>query len=565
MVKALEAGAPTATPVKTKKPPRSKAGAEEAKAAATMTQEQWKEKQVGMDEKWPQPQYMAAKNPRGGSHTFYRDETYEIVTRWMAETRMYYRPHAKSPGSKSHVRYEVYSQATTVGEALAAGTLPVDWCWDYERGFIRVAEDGPVRTEPVDIAQCTPDDQARLTEVDQKIYRWYNKELAKKLNVPYNELFGTSDSSILRAHRLVAQREARTRLAAAETDGRRISDEDVEATLKAWAFAKNSARTNVLPNGQDWVWSDTLGLIRTRDGRIHCTPATKYYTDVVQLLVKWLIDRIPQTAAGFRFTSLNLNYNYAARIHRDGNNFGPSFIKAFGDFSGGELNYWPEDDQSTDFDKLPEDKKEQLQLGKGSAGGLAMFNGNSAHSVQPFEGSRFSVVYFALGCHDRAAAEEVDFLRSLGIAFPDPKEDRYGLLRKPRGYGRDVVNPGTAEGQPSFMYFANDLLDAQNFEPRTLQKVEAISVKQVNGPRAKAGAAKATSREKAVALAELATTPKAFGAPDNDAVGISKAAKPAAAKGNKVLSKATNGKSTVVQDQKDKGVLKFFLKKAAGA
>lgn len=60
--------------------------------------------QEGLAEAWPAPEYMSKAGE--GSHTCYRDETYAIVTRWTAETKIRYRPHAKAPGSKSHVRYE---------------------------------------------------------------------------------------------------------------------------------------------------------------------------------------------------------------------------------------------------------------------------------------------------------------------------------------------------------------------------------------------------------------------------------------------------------------------------
>jgi len=308
--------------VKKARKPRSTEGAAEAKAAAKMTKEQWQKHQVGMGEKWPVPDYMKIDMP-GRSHTNYRDETYAFVTRWMAETKISYRPHAKTPGSKSHLRYEKYAKAKTVAQALKIGSWPQDWCWDYERGFIKV--DGPLRDEPIDITQHTEQD-APLTEVDQVIYRWYNKELAKNLGLNYKDLFGTTDSSILRAHRLVAQREARKRLEAADKAKRRISDEDVTAVLSSWAFVKNAARSNVIPNGQNWVWSDTIGLIRDRLGSIHVVPATKLYPEVVQVIVRWLRERLPKDASNFTFTSLNLNYNYAARRHRDGNNFGPSMI-----------------------------------------------------------------------------------------------------------------------------------------------------------------------------------------------------------------------------------------------
>lgn len=453
-----------ATPVKVRKP-RSTAGAAEAKAAATITMEEWKKLQVGMSELWPQPEYMAVAMP-GRSHTAYRDETYELVTRWTAETKISYRPHAKSPGSKSHIRYEKYSKARSVGEALELGSFPVDWCWDWERGFIKV--EGPVRSEPIDISQVT--DTAALTEVDRTIYRWYNKELAKNLGLDYKDLFGTADSSITRAHRLVAQREARSRIEAAEREGRRISDEDVATVLSAWAFIKNSARGNVLPEGQDWVWSDTIGLIRDRLGSIHVTPATKLYPEVVQLLVKYLNDRLPKEAAGFKFTSLNLNCNYAARLHRDGNNFGPSFIKAFGGFTGGRLRYWPEDDKSLDLERLPEDKSVALDIGPGPEGGLALFNGNSGHSVDDFKGSRFSVVYFTLGCHDRAPPEDRALLESLGVSFPAVDEDSNGILRKPRGYGARMVATPQRDTRPPLMFFPNADLEAQEFQPRPLQK-----------------------------------------------------------------------------------------------
>mmetsp|Transcript_26075 Transcript_26075/g.77929 ORF Transcript_26075/g.77929 Transcript_26075/m.77929 type:complete len:521 (+) Transcript_26075:75-1637(+) len=485
------------TPVKVKKP-RSKEGAAEAKAAATMTTEEWKKLQVGMAALWPAPAYMATPMP-GRSATNYRDETYELVTRWTAETRISYRPHAKSPGSKSHIRYEKYSQARTVGEALEMGTYPADWCWDFERGFIKV--EGPVRAEPIDIVQCV--DTGSLTEVDRVIYRWYNKELAKNLSLDYKDLFGTSDSSILRAHRLVAQREARQRLEAAEREGRRISDEDVLTTLKAWAFVKNAARSNVIPEGQEWVWSDTLGLIRDRLGSIHTTPPTKLYPEVVQILVKWLNDRMPSEAAGFKFTSINLNCNYAARLHRDGNNFGPSFIKAFGDFTGGRLNYWPEDDKGTDLEGLPEAKAVHLDIGCGPEGGLALFNGNSAHSVEAFQGTRYSVVYFTLGCHDRAGQEDRDFLQRLGVSFPSPAEERYAILRAPRGYGARPPATPMRDARPAVLFWKSGDLESRGFAPRPLQKVEPL---HPAGAEQQQQASPAKSASKAAAKAKAAAS-----------------------------------------------------------
>merc|ERR1719199_1765851 len=123
-----------------------------------------------MDAKWPAPKYMES-DPQGKAHNVYRDETYMQITRWTADTKIQYRPHAKAPGSKSHIRYEKYSRARTVGEALKLNTYPADWCWDYERGFIRVLG-GHVRDEPLNIGKCK---ESEITGVDKAIHTWYKR------------------------------------------------------------------------------------------------------------------------------------------------------------------------------------------------------------------------------------------------------------------------------------------------------------------------------------------------------------------------------------------------------
>merc|ERR1719436_934573 len=103
-------------------------------------------------------------------------------------------------------------------------------------------------------------------------------------------------------------------------------------------------------------------------------------------------------------------------------------IKAFGDFTGGELNYWPEDDRNVDkLDSLKQKDKVQIDLKKG----LALFNGNCGHSVKDFQGSRYSIVYFTIGAYDKAPREA--------------KEGPRALLRAPRGYGRG--QPRSAQGK----------------------------------------------------------------------------------------------------------------------
>lgn len=342
------------------------------KAAAlrqtTMTKEQWKGHQTKYKSSWPVPQYMTqprdAKFVRDGGDGSYRIETYEIVTRWMAETKIEYRPHAKAPGSKSHVRYEKYSQAKTVGQALKLGSWPMDWCHDYEHGFIKVK--GPVRPEPIDPSKLGA--KQKMNDVDAAISHWYRKELAKRYNLDLKELAhqsGSGESIIMRAHRLVCERKCAAFLKAADKEKRAITDAEVSEAMATWAFAKNPNRQNVLPDGQDWVWSDTIGLIRDRIGDIHIVTSTLRYPSFVKIFTRWLADRVPPEVDTFKYTSLNLNCNYAAKRHRDGNNFGPSFIKAFGDFTGGELSNWPDDDRDTcKLDKLPEKDRHVVNLSK---------------------------------------------------------------------------------------------------------------------------------------------------------------------------------------------------------
>jgi len=417
---------------------RKEHGREEAAKAAVMTAEEWYEWQTDeMAKKWPKPEYMAEKKEvvfvRDGGEGAYRDKTYELVTRWRADTVISYRPHAKKPGSKSHVRYEAYAKAKTVGEALELGSFPQDWCYDFEHGFIQVQ--GPVADEAIDPSKV--DASTNMTEVEKIIAQWYKRELAKKYNVDIRALTtGSGETTIMRAHRLVADRKSEQFLKDAAANNRAISDEEVTTALSTWAFARNVGRQNVLPENQEWVWSDTLGLLRDRVGDIHLTTPTKQYPNFVKLITQWLCDRIPQEVNTFKFTSLNLNCNYAAKRHRDGNNFGPSFIKGFGKFTGGKLAVFPEDDRGkSDLSKLPMSDRMSVDISTN----LVMFNGNSAHEVDDFNGNRYSVVYFTAGCHAKASEENKDDLRRLGFPYPADDEDPHALLPVPNGYDKPVL------------------------------------------------------------------------------------------------------------------------------
>ena len=93
-----------------------------------------------------------------------------------------------------------------------------------------------------------------------------------------------------------------------------ITDADVLETLRQWRFPRNSTRRNVLPVGDSFVHSDNLGLVRSRDGRIVVTAATRKNPHVLQLLARWLRDHRPaELQRDFLFSSISMNYDYAAR------------------------------------------------------------------------------------------------------------------------------------------------------------------------------------------------------------------------------------------------------------
>lgn len=243
---------------------------------------------------------------------------------------------------------------------------------------------------------------------------------------------------MMRAHRLVAQREAVKVLAACKTQKRLVSTEELTCILDMWGFAKNGGRLNVMKEGQKYVFSDTLGLLQDRLGDIHCTKAALRYPEVIAVMNKWLSDRLPDEAKSFAWTSLNVNKNYAATIHRDGNNFGPSMISAFGNFTGGALNYYPTDDGTGDAAKLVKEswKKESFDL----KNGIALFNGNNGHSVDDFVGSRYSIVYFTLGNHAKMRDSSRQELIDRGFMVPSVEQEPFELLR-PSGKRQKVATP----------------------------------------------------------------------------------------------------------------------------
>merc|ERR1719401_1705108 len=150
-------------------------------------------------------------------------------------------------------------------------------------------------------------------------------KLADDLGVDRRQL--TSDkvggeSTEVRAKRLASAQMAKMILEDAQKKKRSITDSDVLAVLRLWGFRENTSRLNVMQEGQTFVYSDTLGLVKGRDGSVIVTQATSEYPAVSKIFSMWLRDHVPPElkGVGFGCTSINVNASYAAALHRDGNN-----------------------------------------------------------------------------------------------------------------------------------------------------------------------------------------------------------------------------------------------------
>jgi len=242
--------------------------------------------------------------------------------------------------------------------------------------------------------------------------------------------------SELDAARTVANNLAQKLLTTVDKSGRKLTTQDALKVLRKWAFRKNEARLNVMPEGSTYVHSDTLGLIRARDGRYMNTEATVLYPDFFKLLNRWLQDQRPKEyTEPFPFTSISVNYDYGARIHRDQGNHGPSMGVAMGNFKGGRLNYWELDNKQLHLDDLLDKTPKIVDVAKGPK----LFDGRRAHSVEAFKGERYSLVFFSAGKYWKAKPKEQEFLRSKSVEFPTPKSVAYYEKRLPKatGYGSE--------------------------------------------------------------------------------------------------------------------------------
>ena len=107
------------------------------------------------------------------------------------------------------------------------------------------------------------------------------------------------------------------------------------------------------------------------------------------------------------FTSITINSGFSARIHRDRNNDGMSLITAIGNYTGGNLLYWEDDNMTMSLDEVARHEPRVIDL----RDQLLLMNGKCAHAVEEFEGTRYSIVLYTQGTYGQTTDEDIKTLK----------------------------------------------------------------------------------------------------------------------------------------------------------
>ena len=107
--------------------------------------------------------------------------------------------------------------------------------------------------------------------------------------------------------------------------------------------------------------------------------------------------KFPNEMARHSFTSITINSDFSARIHRDRNNDGLSLVTAIGNYTGGNLLYWEDDDMTMSLDGVSQHEPQVIDL----RDQLLFFNGKCAHAVEAFEGTRYSIILYTQAKYEK--------------------------------------------------------------------------------------------------------------------------------------------------------------------
>lgn len=158
---------------------------------------------------------------------------------------------------------------------------------------------------------------------------------------------------------------------------------DLFDVLQKIIIPPNQFRNNVRRNKHDQLRSQMFGKVFTwgpsKDPLSNCIQ--RYETSRMSQaypIIHKILFQVGYLLTGKKFTTVCVNDSYQMARHRDANNVGESFILGLGDYTGGQLRIF-NDDEYRDYD---------IRLG-------VFFNGAELeHEVLKFCGRRYSLVYF---------------------------------------------------------------------------------------------------------------------------------------------------------------------------
>ena len=156
-----------------------------------------------------------------------------------------------------------------------------------------------------------------------------------------------------------------------------------------------------------------FGFTRSLQNGPSLTDATRANRE----LVNELMARIRERAPSLCVTSICINYNFCRALHIDNGNIGETYMLTVGAFQGGDLWVYPGTTEST------RDR-------------WVSFDGRVPHCTYPFEGERYSIIFFA-SKHARDAPERVRVqMREYGFDTVVPEST---TTTKPRATLLDAV------------------------------------------------------------------------------------------------------------------------------
>jgi hypothetical protein len=138
-----------------------------------------------------------------------------------------------------------------------------------------------------------------------------------------------------------------------------------------------------------------LGLVYGLGGQgMKVSKISENFPHLIKILNRYCAATIPDKA--FTYSSLQINFNYAALRHKDGNNLGPSYIQGIGDHTGGGL--WTEKQGIVDCRHT-----------------WKQFMGTEDHETKPFKGTRITLIPFTHNAYEELQPELCDRLKGMGF------------------------------------------------------------------------------------------------------------------------------------------------------